>query len=262
MTQSRQINQRPVAVITGAASGIGAACARSIAGLGYTVVGFDVDDESGRRTFGELGAPHEYRHLDVRDADQWKTALAAVARDFGRLDVLHLNAGVMIRPKGRPLLDNPLDWLSVDSYRKVMSVNLDGVVFGILAALGSPGLRQIIITASGAALAPLAMDPFYTTSKYAVLGLGLSLAPSLKERGVRLDVICPGAIDTALTAPDIRAAVKQEPATFIAESVAKIVTDDQEGSVWLAFSEKQGLQRFVPPGLAGVGGALDVTEAT
>lgn len=259
--QGTESKHGQVVVITGAATGIGAECARAFAALGMTVVGFDVDDSSGKATFAALGAPHQYRHLDVRDPQNWQAALDLVVRDFGRIDILHLNAGVMTRPKGKPLLDDALDWVSVDTYRKVMSVNLDGVVYGILAALAAPGLKHVVITASGAAILPLSMDPFYTASKYAVLGLGLSLEPLLQTRGIRLDVICPGAIDTSLTAPDIRAALKQEPASFIAESVVKIVTGDVKGPVWLAFNEAQGLQRYEPPGLPGVSAALDLVES-
>jgi NAD(P)-dependent dehydrogenase (short-subunit alcohol dehydrogenase family) len=251
---------RRVALITGAATGIGAACARSLASLGITVVGLDVDDDQGRRTFAELGAPHEYRSLDVRDPQKWRAAVASIVKDFGRLDIAHLNAGVMTRPKGVPLLDDALQWFTPEGYEKVMSVNLDGVVFGIAAILPVATLSQIIITASGAALLPLEVDPFYTASKYAVLGLGLALEPALKKRSVRLDILCPGAIDTPLTAPDIRAALKQEPASFIADCVARLVSSAEPGPVWMAFTQQQGLQRYVVPGLPGLSGALDVVD--
>jgi NAD(P)-dependent dehydrogenase (short-subunit alcohol dehydrogenase family) len=254
------VREQRVALITGAASGIGAACARTLASRGITVVGTDVDQAGGRRLFDALGAPHRFRMLDVRDPSQWAALLRTTVKEFGRLDILHLNAGVMTRPAGQPLLDDPLQWFTTAGYRKVMPVNLDGVVFGIEAALQVASVRQIIITASGAAILPLAMDPFYTASKYAVLGLGLSLAESLDKRGIRLDVLCPGAIDTGLTAPDIRAAMKQEPTSFIADCVLKLISGAERGPVWLAFSEKAGLQRWEMPGLVGMSGALDVVE--
>jgi NAD(P)-dependent dehydrogenase (short-subunit alcohol dehydrogenase family) len=254
-------NEKRVALITGAAGGIGASSARAVAKLGFTVVGTDVDDEQGRRTLGELGPPHSYRSLDVRDAEQWKAAVAAVLAEYGRLDLVHLNAGVMARPKGLPLLDDALEWLTPQGCRKVMAVNFDGVVFGIIAALSAPTLAQIIVTASGAAVLPLAMDPYYTASKYAVLGLGLALYETLEKKGIRLDILCPGAIDTGMTAPDIRATVKQERSEFVAECVAKLITTTERGPVWLAFTEKQGLQRYDVPGLPGMSGALEVTES-
>ena len=80
--------------------------------------------------------------------------------------------------------------------------------------------------ASGAAILPLEMDPYYTMTKFGVLGLGLALEPSLRARGIRFDVICPGAVESGLTAPDIRAALKQEPPSFIGEGVATLEPDD------------------------------------
>jgi NAD(P)-dependent dehydrogenase (short-subunit alcohol dehydrogenase family) len=244
------------ALVTGAATGIGAASARALAAKGFKVIGTDVDDARGVETFAALGEPHHYRSLDVRDAEAWKALIASV----GTLDLLHLNAGVMTRPKGAPLMDNALDWLTTEGMGKVMSVNFDGNVHGIIAALDAPGLSQIIITASGAALFPLEMDPYYTASKYGILGLALSLEPSLAKRGIRIDVLCPGAIDTELCAPDIRVAMKQEPSSFIGECVATLATTAAHGPVWMAFSEEQGLQRYELPGLPGVSSALDLVE--
>jgi NAD(P)-dependent dehydrogenase (short-subunit alcohol dehydrogenase family) len=249
-----------VAVITGAATGIGAATARVLAGLGMTVVCADVDEAGARSVAEALGAPHTHRTLDVGDLAAWRDLVSSVRAEFGRLDLLHLNAGVMTRPKGEPLLDDPLAWFTEQAYRKVMHVNTDGVVFGIMAGLGAPGLEQIVVTASGAAILPLAPDPFYTTSKYAVLGLGLALEESLAARGIRIDVICPGAIGTTITAPDIAEAVKQESPEFVARCVGELATTAERGPVWLAFNEEQGLQRWTST--AGEGGALDVTERT
>jgi NAD(P)-dependent dehydrogenase (short-subunit alcohol dehydrogenase family) len=186
--------------------------------------------------------------------------IADIVGAFGRLDLVHLNAGVMSRPGGQPLLDDPLAWFTVENYHKVIDVNLAGTVFGIIAALEAPGLAQVIITGSGASILPLEMDPYYTATKYAQLGLGLALEPTLKARGIRLDVIMPGAIETGLTAPDIRAMLKQEPASFIAEAVATLATTDEPGPAWLAFNAADGLTRYDPPGLPGSSKALDVVE--
>src|SRR3546814_6437663 len=82
----------------------------------------------------------------------------------------------------------PIYWFTVECFAKVSSVNLGGVVFGVIAALKSPSLKQVIITASGAAILPLEMDPYYTMTKFGVLGLGLALEPTLNARGVRLDI--------------------------------------------------------------------------
>lgn len=250
-----------VALVTGAATGIGAAAARALAADGMTVVGTDVDIARGETFFGELGNPHCFLPLDVRDPAAWQATVSQVIERFGRLDFLHLNAGVMSRPKGAPLMDDPLLWFTADGYRKVMDVNLGGVAHGIAAGLSAPSLSRILITASGAAILPLDLDPFYTASKFGVLGMGLALVPPLAARGIRLDILCPGAIGTDLTAPDIAAAIHQEPVDFIGAAVATLAKTDDPGPVWLAFTEAEGLRRYELPGLPGLTGALDVTDS-
>jgi NAD(P)-dependent dehydrogenase (short-subunit alcohol dehydrogenase family) len=246
-----------VAVVTGAASGIGAACVERLAGLGAIVVGLDVDDTLGKQVFDKLGGKHRYRHLDVTDQGEWNRAVAEIFEAFGRLDVLLLNAGVMSRPKGAPLLDAPLDWFTRGSYDKVRGVNLDGVVYGLMAVVERGGVPRVIVTASGAAINPLPMDPFYTATKYAVLGLGLALAPSLAQRGTRIDIICPGAIDTPITAPDIKASYKQERVSFVADAlIAVLAAPDARNNAWIAYSETEGIKPYAP-----TGGALDQVES-
>lgn len=254
------LHANPVALITGAATGIGEAAARALANKGMTIVGTDVDHDRGAALFAELGAPHCYLPLDVRDPGAWADTVATIVERFGRLDFAHLNAGVMSRPKGAALMDDPLQWFTADGYAKVMDVNLGGVANGVRAVLAAPRLARILITASGAAILPLDLDPYYTASKYAVLGMGLALAPTLSKRGIRIDILCPGAIGTDLTAPDIRAAIRQEPVAFIGQAVATLATTDEPGPVWLAFTEAEGLKRYDVPGLPGLAGALDVTE--
>ena len=129
-----------VVLITGAATGIGAATARAFAGSGFTVVGVDVDRVTGEALFAELGIPHEFHVLDVRDATAWTVLVSAIFERFGRLDVVHLNAGVMMRPKGAAIMDDPLAWFSPETWGKVRSVNLDGVAFGIMATMAVPRL--------------------------------------------------------------------------------------------------------------------------
>lgn len=248
-----------VALVTGAASGIGAACVRRLASLGATVIAVDVDDSAGDALVQSLAGKHRYYHLDVTDSGQWRTLLKQVREQFGQLDILHLNAGVMSRPKGAPLLDDPLAWVTEHAYHKVGSVNLDGVVYGILAALELGGCERIILTASGAAVTPLAMDVYYTATKFAQLGLALALAPSLAARGMRIDVICPGAVDTPITAPDIRAsAFKQESPDFIASALVQVLASPQaDNNAWLAYNEKDGVLPYTP---FGAKGALDLLE--
>jgi NAD(P)-dependent dehydrogenase (short-subunit alcohol dehydrogenase family) len=196
-----------VALITGGASGIGAATARRLADLGATVVVTDVDDTRGEHVVGELGAGHRYRHLDVASLEAWRQLVEEVERDLGGLAILHLNAGIMTRPPGAAALDDPMTSFTEAGYRRVMGVNVDGVVYGSMAAipvLERGGGGDIVVTASEAGLTPLALDPLYSTSKHAVVGLVRSLGAALEGRDVRVNCVCPGGVDTGIVPPDLR----------------------------------------------------------
>jgi len=231
-----------VAIVTGAAGGIGAECARHFAESGATVIGLDIDESQGAKIFSALGSPHGFRKLDVSDPDDWRLVVDQIAETYGRIDIAILNAGVMSRPRGAPIFDSPLNWFNEAAYARVKAVNFDGVTFGIMALLPQVSLSRIVVIASGAALTPLPMDPFYTATKFAVLGLARALAPTLMEKGVRIDVVCPGAIDTPMTPQDVRASFKQQPASFIAEGVISLLSAaNMPEHVWQAYDEAEGL---------------------
>jgi NAD(P)-dependent dehydrogenase (short-subunit alcohol dehydrogenase family) len=250
-----------VALITGAAGGLGAATARRLAELGATVVGVDVDDELGRRVLAGLGPPHRYVHLDVTDAAAWEALDERVLVELPSLDIVHLNAGVMLRPIGAPALDDPLLWLTADRYRRLMSVNADGVVFGLIATMGrleAGGGGDIVVTSSLAGLGPLEIDPVYSMSKHALVGLVRSLAPVLAPRGIRLNAICPGGVDTAIVPPDLKAAGSRwsSPA-FIAGVVADVLASGRSGEVWAAVADEPGgvwRHQFAPVEAPSAGG--------
>ena len=235
-----------VALITGAANGMGAATSARLAGLGATVVGVDVNDAAGAEVFAALGAPHRYRHHDVTDADAWTALVAAVVADHGRLDIVHLNAGVMSRPTSAPAFDDPLAWFHPAAYRKVMGVNADGVAYGIMAALAvmTTGAR-IVVTASAAGLKPLLIDPTYAASKYALVGLVRSLAPTLAARGIGIDAICPGGVDTAIVPEDLRRQRGDAfaPPSYIADAVVTVLGHGLPGGIWLAYGVATGVVR-------------------
>jgi NAD(P)-dependent dehydrogenase (short-subunit alcohol dehydrogenase family) len=243
-----------VALITGAASGIGAATAERLAGLGATVVGADVADEKGEAVFAELGSPHRYRHLDVTDTAAWAALTKELTSDFGGIDVVHLNAGVMLRPPELPGLDDPLPWLDADRYRRVMSINTDGVFLGLMAALPALEARgggDIVVTASIAGLTPLPFDPVYAMSKHALVGLVVSLGPVLESHGVRLNGICPGGVDTGIVPADIKAmgAGMLSPPSFIAGVVEQVLESKASGRIWVAMSAPDNVWQYAPPAL-------------
>ncbi len=184
-----------VALVTGAANGIGAAVARRLAGLGAQVVAADVDDDAGAALAAEVGGI--YVHCDVRDLGQNQAMVAAAVEHFGGLDLIHLNAGIS---SGHGVGDD----FDVDSYHRAMAINLDGVVFGVHAAL--PALRQrgggtIIATASMAGLTPLALDPIYAANKAAVVALVRSLAEAYREESILVNALCPSFAHTAIIGP-------------------------------------------------------------
>jgi 3alpha(or 20beta)-hydroxysteroid dehydrogenase len=180
-----------VALITGAARGQGAAEARLFAAEGATVVVTDVLDEPGEELAAKLrseGGSTVYLHLDVAWPEQWQSVVDHVRKAHGRLDVLVNNAGVAQR---NGLLDT-----SLDEWDAVLRINLTGTFIGIQAAAELMGRGASIVNISSIAGAIGWRPPAYTASKWGLRGLTHSAALELAERGVRVNVILPGAIDT------------------------------------------------------------------
>lgn len=184
-----------VALVTGAASGIGAAVVRRLAARGARVVLVDRDGDRVTALADELGGIALV--TDVTDAEAMTTAVAEAERQLGRLDLTFLNAGTV---GGQVGLDGDLD---VAGYRSLVGVNVDHVVFGTSAAV--PALRRagggtIVATASLAGLVPIPADPLYTMTKHAVIGYTRAAAASLTGLGIRMLALCPGFADTPLIA--------------------------------------------------------------
>lgn len=190
-----------VAVVTGASSGIGLATARRLVAAGATVIGVDRDEPGLAAAHGELGVIPVV--ADVSRPDVWPTVLGAVERAAevapGGVAVVHLNAGIA---SGQP----DLLAMDVDAYRRIMGVNVDHVVFGaqaLLPLLEADGGGALVVTASLAGLVAFAADPVYTATKHAVVGLVRALAPHWAPRGVRINAVCPGMVDTPLIAGEV-----------------------------------------------------------
>jgi NAD(P)-dependent dehydrogenase (short-subunit alcohol dehydrogenase family) len=182
-----------VALVTGGANGIGAGVARRLRQRGADVMVADVD-ERGQRLADEIGGA--FVHCDVTDLEANRGAVEATVSRFGGLDLAVLNAGVT---SGMSLADD----FDVERYRRVMGVNLDGVVFGVVAAvpaLQARGGGQIVATASLAGLTAVPFDPLYVANKHAVVGLVRSLGLSHAGDGIRVNAVCPGFADTPLLA--------------------------------------------------------------
>jgi NAD(P)-dependent dehydrogenase (short-subunit alcohol dehydrogenase family) len=232
-----------VALITGGAAGIGAASARRLAELGARIVIADINAELGTELVAELGDRHRFVPLDVSSQKAW-IQLMADLDDEGGIDILFLNAGVLVRPPTVPILDDPLPWITEQAFHKVVEVNMGGVVYGIVAAL--PYLRErdgasILITSSRGGVTPFAPDPLYSMTKHALVGLGRSLAPTLAKLSIDINVLCPGGIQTMLTPSDLidnpEYDYKVSPPSFTAEAVATILSSGRTGAVWLAYGK-------------------------
>lgn len=183
-----------VALVTGGASGIGAATARRFAAAGAHVAVVDRDEVGAQKAAGEVGGLA--LAVDVTDLDAMTGAVAAAEERFGRLDVVFLNAGITAGQSG-------IENLDLDGYRRIMGVNVDHVVFGLTAAV--PALRRaggghIVATSSLAGLTGMPGDALYTLSKHAVVGYVRAAAPTLAAEGIRVNAVCPGFADTPLIA--------------------------------------------------------------
>jgi NAD(P)-dependent dehydrogenase (short-subunit alcohol dehydrogenase family) len=176
-----------VCVITGAASGIGADSAQLFAEEGAAVVG--VDREAGAH--GELAL-----QLDVTDEAQVEEMYRRVREQYGRIDVLYNNAGIN-PPADESVLSTPLE-----VWQRVQDVNVRGVFLcckhGIPQLLDTGG-GSVINTASFVALVGAATSQIsYTASKGAVLAMSRELGVEFARRGVRVNALCPGPVDTPL----------------------------------------------------------------
>jgi NAD(P)-dependent dehydrogenase (short-subunit alcohol dehydrogenase family) len=187
-----------VALITGAASGMGLAAARLFASEGARVVVSDVVEEGGRDAAEEIGRAAAFVKADVSKAADADAMVRFAAERFGGLHVLYNNAGVFL-PQDGGAVETP-----EETWDRTMSINLKGVwlgcKFGIPAMLESGG-GSIINVASfvalmGAATAQIA----YTASKGAVLSMTREIAVEYARRGIRANALCPGPIETPLLA--------------------------------------------------------------
>jgi NAD(P)-dependent dehydrogenase (short-subunit alcohol dehydrogenase family) len=186
-----------VAIVTGAASGIGRALAGALARRGATVVLADIDEAGAKAAADALAAGPPGRAsgvgLDVTDAGAVAEVVQRTAADHGHLDFMFNNAGVGVAGEVREM--------TLAHWERAIDVNLRGVVHGVVAAypvMVRQGHGHIVNTASLAGLVPSPMLTPYGMTKHAVVGLSTSLRMEAAGHGVRVSVVCPGVIDTPL----------------------------------------------------------------
>ncbi|GAA3432766.1 SDR family NAD(P)-dependent oxidoreductase [Kutzneria kofuensis] len=209
-----------VVLVTGGASGIGAAVARRFARRGAQVVIADVN-AAGEAVAAEIGGL--FVPTDVASERDNDAAVLAARETFGGLDIVHLNAGT---GSGGVEFD-------LDAYRRIMAVNVDGTMYGLRAAVRG-GARAIVVTSSLAGISPASFDPVYSASKHAIIGLVRSFGSALTD--VTVNAVCPGFIDTPMIAafrdrlPEHGLAVADP--DEVAAAVEQIADGDETGQAW------------------------------
>jgi NAD(P)-dependent dehydrogenase (short-subunit alcohol dehydrogenase family) len=217
------------ALVTGGASGIGAALVDLLRGDGADVQ--DLDLAGG---------------FDVSDRHAWDAV--------GAVELACLNAGVVTG-------EQDMTRLTDDAYRRILGANLDGVVFGVrrLAAVMEPG-SAIVATASLAGLVPAAADPIYTLTKHAVVGFVRSVAPQLDARGIRINAVAPGFVETPLieSGPFADAGFPLLQPEEVAQAVLLAARSEGTGQVWVVQPGRDPLPFRFP----NVPGPRDATGAS
>jgi NAD(P)-dependent dehydrogenase (short-subunit alcohol dehydrogenase family) len=243
-----------VALVTGGAGGIGAAVVRRLAKLGARVAVLDLNAAGAQRIASAVGGIAITG--DVADPETMPAVVEQVEKEFGRLDIVHLNAGI---GGGQAGVDDALD---VARYRKLVGVNVDHVVYGLCAAV--PALRRqgggkIVITASLAGLAAMPSDPLYTLTKHAVVGYARAAGKALAADGIVVAALCPGFVDTLLLG-----AAKEEfdaiafpllTPSDIADALQSVLAEGEPGDAWIVQPGGQA-SAYKFRGVPGVGGQV------
>ncbi|MFI6734622.1 glucose 1-dehydrogenase [Nonomuraea sp. NPDC050451] len=223
-----------VAMVTGAGAGMGAATARAFAAAGASVVLTDIDQDAVEKTAQELserGCQVLPLACDVSDERQVAAAVDRNVDEFGRLDMAFNNAGIMI--PDTDAADEP-----AEAFDSVMAVNLRGVwacVKQELAQMRHQGSGAIVNCSS---LAGLVGDPrpaSYDATKHGIIGLTKSAALEYAPRGVRINAVCPGTIDTPMVERMVNAGELDIDAALAATPMARLGKAEEIASavLWL-----------------------------
>ncbi|MBA9029164.1 MULTISPECIES: SDR family NAD(P)-dependent oxidoreductase [Bacillaceae] len=188
-----------VAVITGAGSGIGRASSIKLASMGAIVVLVDFNKETGEETLKlviEQGGEGIFIQADVSQREDVQNYVNKAVEAYGRIDVFFNNAGIIQKFA-------PFTSVEESEFDRIMSVNVKGIFLGlkyVLKVMDEQGFGSIINTASTAGIRAEHSVAVYSASKHAVIGLTKGAALEYAKKGIRINALCPGGVQTALTA--------------------------------------------------------------
>lgn len=194
-----------VAAITGAASGIGLECARTLIGAGARVVLIDRAEEALSSACAGLGDQAIPLRIDLTDPVSVETMMPQVLEKAGQLDIFHANAGAYVG--GEVLGGDP------DAWDRMLNLNINALFRSIHAVLPHMVERKsgdIIVTSSIAGLVPVVWEPIYTASKHAVQAFVHTLRRQVAKHGLRVGAVAPGPVVTALIKDWPKAKVEEE----------------------------------------------------
>ncbi len=182
-----------VALISGGARGMGASHAHEMVAHGAKVVCGDILDTEGELVVKELGENARYVHLDVTRSEDWEAAVAVAVGEFGGLDVLVNNAGI--------LNIGTVEDYELSEWHRILDINLTGVFLGIRAVtptMRNAGHGSIINISSIEGMAGTIASHGYTATKFAVRGLTKSVSLELGQFGIRVNSVHPGLVKTPM----------------------------------------------------------------
>jgi 3alpha(or 20beta)-hydroxysteroid dehydrogenase len=188
--------QDKVAIVTGAASGMGAATAELFAAEGAKVVLCDINREQGEAVAAKIGGDAIFRYLDIRDDSSWAALVGELRERFGRIDIL-LNNAAMVGMW-------PIEEMDVEKARAVVDTNVFGALLGaknVAKAMREAGRGVIINVSSLTGVIGMNGLSAYSASKWAVRGITRSLALEFGPAGIRVCTIVPGGINTPMNNP-------------------------------------------------------------